>query len=63
MSHQDVIAGRDLVMRPRINPDASVVVFAAFGLNRSDADISGDLPDVFVTEGVSSSLLFTDGFE
>ncbi len=58
----DVANGRDFVMRPRISSDGSTVVFAAFGLSRSAVDISGDIPDVFVSAGAQNDL-FGDGFE
>jgi Tol biopolymer transport system component len=63
VSLQDTIIGRDLVMRPRLTPDGSTVVFAAFGLNRSAADITGDIPDVFVAQGALADVLFSGGFE
>lgn len=63
VSDQDVIAGRDIVMRPRLTPDGTRVVFAAYGLNRSAVDITGDIPDVFVAHGAPGDLLFSGGFE
>jgi Tol biopolymer transport system component len=58
----DVVNGRYSIMRPRISADGSTVVFAAFGLNRSAVDISGDIPDVFVSTG-TQNYLFGDDFE
>ncbi|MDZ4813175.1 MAG: hypothetical protein SGI99_11250 [Pseudomonadota bacterium] len=63
VSNLDVIAGRDRVMRPRLTFDGASVVFAAFGLNRSATDITGDIPDVFVAQGAPTEVLFSGGFE